>query len=430
VPDLSVDVFVYCIIMNKKMTETISLTFRALRNRNYRLFFSGQCISVTGTWIQQVAINWLVYSLTKSALLMGVIMFAGSIPSLFLSPLAGVVVDRINKHHVLIMLQALFMIEAFILAILTLTGIIQVWQIVILSILIGVTNAFDMPLRQAFVVQLIDKSEDLGNAISLNSSSMNLALLIGPAIAGTLIAAFGEGICFLINSLSYIAVIAALLAMRIKSLPISETNGTNIVQEFKEGLKYVSDSFPMRNIIIYLAIASLVGMSYIVLMPIYAKEILNGNAQTLGFLLSTAGIGALFGALYLAGKKTILRLEKWICIASLILGLGLVGLAFADEFFIALMLLFFIGFGMVVIIASCNTLVQDIVDDDKRGRVMSLYTMAFMGTTPIGSLLGGAVAHKIGVSHTFLMTGIIMIISAFIFSTKLKYFYTNDSGLR
>lgn len=419
----------YCINMTNKMTEKISLTFRALQNRNYRLFFSGQCVSVTGTWIQQVAINWLVYSLTKSALLMGVIMFAGTIPSLFLSPLAGVVVDRINKYHVLIMLQTLFMIEAFILAILTLTGIIQVWHIVILSISIGITNAFDMPLRQAFVVQLIDKSEDLGNAISLNTSSLNLALLIGPAIAGTLIAAFGEGICFLINSLSYIAVIAALFAMRIKLLPIYETNGTNVFQEFHEGLKYVSNSFPMRNIIIYLATASLVGMSYIVLMPIFAKEILLGNAQTLGFLLSTAGVGALFGALYLAGKKTILGLEKWICIASLILGLGLVGLAFVNKFLIALILLFFIGFGMVVVIASCNTLVQDIVDDDKRGRVMSLYTMAFMGTTPIGSLFGGVIAHKIGVPHTFLLAGLIMIIAAFVFSTKLKYFNINHSGL-
>lgn len=420
--DLLATIFVYCIIMRKKINEILYLTFRALRNRNYRLFFSGQCISVTGTWIQQVAINWLVYSLTKSALLMGIIMFAGSIPSLFLSPIAGVVIDRINKYNTLIILQTLFMLEAFILAMLTLTGIIQVWQIVLLSISIGITNAFDMPLRQAFVVQLIDKNEDLSNAISLNTSSLNLALLIGPAIAGTLIAAFGEGICFLINSLSYIAVIAALFAMRIDVLPVHETNGTNIFQEFHEGVKYVSNSLPMRNIIIYLATASLVGMSYIVLMPIFAKEMLHGNAQTLGFLLSMAGVGALFGALYLAGKKSISGLGKWICIASLILGLGLVGLAFVDKFIIALILLFFIGFGMVVVIASCNTLVQDIVDDDKRGRVMSLYTMAFMGTTPIGSLLGGAIAHKIGVPYTFLLAGLTMVISAIVFSTKLKYF--------
>lgn len=413
-------------MMNDKMNETISSTFRALRNRNYRLFFSGQCISVTGTWIQQVAINWLVYSLTKSALLMGLIMFAGSIPSLFLSPIAGVVIDRINKYHALIILQTLFMLEALVLAILTLTGIIQVWQIVVLSISIGITNAFDMPLRQAFVVHLIDRNEDLSNAISLNSSSMNFALLIGPAIAGTLIAAFGEGICFLLNSLSYIAVIAALFAMRLGVMPINESNGTNIFEEFKEGFKYVSDSLPMRNIIIFLATASLVGMSYIVLMPIFAKEILHGNAQTLGFLLSSAGVGALFGALHLAGKKSVLGFGKWICFASLILGLGLIELAFVDKFFLAVMLLLLVGFGMVTIISSCNTLIQDIVDDDKRGRVMSLYTMAFMGTTPIGSLFGGAIAHKIGVPHTFLITGTIMIISSAVFSTKLKYFRKKD----
>ena len=429
-PDLSADIFVYCTNMNNKMTETISLTFRALRNRNYRLFFSGQCVSVTGTWIQQVALNWLVYSLTNSALAMGIIMFAGSIPSLFLSPLAGVMVDRVNKYHVLIMLQFFFMIEALLIAILTLTGVIQIWHIVLLSISIGVTNAFDMPLRQAFVVQLIDKNEDLGNAISLNTSSLNLALLIGPAIAGALIAAFGEGVCFLINALSYLAVIAALFAMNIKALPIHEANGTNIFQEFREGFKYVSNSFTLRNIIMYLATVSLVGMSYIVLMPIFAKGILNGGAQTLGFLLSAVGVGALFGALYLAGKKSVLSLGKWICAASVILGFGLIGLAFVHKVWLALVLLFYIGFGMVVIIASCNTLVQYLVADDKRGRVMSLYTMAFMGTTPIGSLCGGAIANEIGVPHTFLLAGLIMIIGAIVFGTKLKYFKLDDKGMK
>lgn len=428
--DLPASFFVYCVIMNsKKIKEKIYLTFRALRNRNYRLFFFGQCVSVTGTWIQQVAINWLVYSLTKSALLMGIIMFSGSIPSLFLSPLAGVVVDRINKYRVLIMFQTLFMVEALIMAILTLTGIIQVWHIVIISISIGITNAFDMPLRQAFVVQLIDKSEDLSNAISLNTSSLNLAVLIGPAVSGALIAAFGEGICFLVNSLSYVTVIAALFAMNIRAIPIREKNGTNIFQEFHEGFKYVSNSPQIRNVIIYLATVSLVGMSYIVLMPIFAKEILHGNAQTLGFLLSSVGVGALFGSLYLAGKKSILGLGKWICVASLILGLGLIGLAFTHKFPIALMLLFFIGFGMVIVIASCNTLVQDLVDDNKRGRVMSLYTMAFIGTTSIGSLCGGAIANKIGVPHTFLLTGLIMIVAAIVFSTKLKYFDINNKAL-
>ena len=408
--------------MKKKMNEQLHLTFRALRNRNYRLFFGGQCVSLTGNWIQQVAMNWLVYSLTRSPLLMGIIMFSGTIPFLFISPLAGVLIDRYNKYHVSILLQTLFTIEAFIIAVLTLAGVIKIWQIVILSLSMGITNAFDMPLRQAFVIQLIDKKDDLGNAISLNSSSVNLALLIGPAIAGLLIASFGEGICFLLNSLSYMAAIAALLAMRIKPVPIKIKNNTNFIQEFKEGFKYAFDSILIRNIIIYLATASLIGMSYLVLMPIFAKEILHGDAQTLGFLMSAAGVGALWGALFLAGKKSSLGLERWICAASLILGLALLGLAFVNQFWISLVLLFFIGFSMVIIIASCNTLLQNIIDNDKRGRVMSLYTMAFMGTTSLGSLCGGAIADEIGVSHTFLLTGITMIIAAFIFSTKLKYF--------
>jgi len=404
------------------MNEKIYLTFRALRHKNYRLFFSGQCISLTGTWIQQLAMSWLIYSLTKSALLMGLIMFAGSVPALFLSPVAGVLVDRVNKYHSMIILQILFMVEAFVIAVLTMTGIIQVWHVIILSILMGITAAFDMPLRQAFVVNLVEDSEDVGNAISLNSSSFNLARLVGPALAGILIASFGEGPCFLINSLSYIAVIAALLAMKIKVLPVKKTTNINVFQEFKEGLKYVSDSLPMRNILIFLSITSLVGMSFPVLMPIFAKETLSGNAQTLGFLMSASGVGALVGALSLAGKRSFLGLEKWICVAALVFGLGLFGLAFTAKIWVAMALLFFTGLGMVIIIAACNTMIQDLVDDDKRGRVMSLYAMAFMGTAPIGSLCGGAIADKIGVPHTFLLIGLTMVISAFVFSTKLKYF--------
>jgi len=366
--------------------------------------------------------SWLIYSLTNSPLLMGLIMFAGTIPSLFLSPYAGVMIDRINKYHALILLQTLFMIETFVIAILTLTGVIQVWHIVLLSILIGITNAFDMPLRQAFVVHLIEGGEDLGNAISLNSSSFNLARLVGPAIAGMLIAGFGEGLCFLLNALSYIAVIAALLAMNIDIPVLKTTAKKNIFREFKVGLKYAFDSMPIRNILIYLSITSLIGMSFPVLMPIFAKEILRGNAQTLGFLMSASGVGALMGALYLAGKKSALGLEKWIYIASLVFALGLSGLAFVQRTSIALILLFFTGLGMVIIIAACNTMIQNLVDNDKRGRVMSLYTMAFMGTAPIGSLCGGAVAEKIGVPSTFLLTGLTMLVAAFIFSTKLKYF--------
>lgn len=404
------------------MNEKMSLTFRALRHRNYRLFFSGQFISLTGTWMQQIALSWLIYSLTKSPLLMGIIMFAGTAPSLFVSPFAGVLIDRINKYHALIIVQTLFMIEAFIIAILTLTGIIQVWHIVILSILMGLTNAVDIPLRQAFVVKLIDASEDLGNAISLNSSCFNLARMIGPAIAGVLIASFGEGICFLINALSYIAVIYALLLMKINAKPPQRKTDKNILAELREGFKYAFDSIPIRIIIIFIGTTSLIGMSFPVLMPIFAKEILHGGAQTMGFLMSSSGIGALLGALYLAGKRSVLGLEKWLFVAALLFGFGLVGLSFVNKFWLALSLLFVIGFGMVVIIAACNTIIQDLVDENVRGRVMSLYTVAFIGTAPIGSLCGGAIAEKIGVPYTFLLTGLTMVAAALIFSTKLKYF--------
>lgn len=404
------------------MKDKINLTFRALRHRNYRLFFSGQFISITGTWIQQVAMSWLIYNLTKSALAMGLIMFFGLIPTLIVSPFAGVFIDRVNKYKFLIILQALFMIEASIVAVLTIAGVIQVWHIVVLNILMGLTTAFDMPLRQAFVVQLVDVTEDLSNAISLNSLCFNLARLIGPAIAGMLIASFGEGICFLLNALSYIAVIYALLLMQMQKNPVYIKADKNVLNELKEGLKYVSSSIPIKSIILYTAMTSLIGMSFPVLMPIYAKEVLHGGAHTLGFLMSSSGVGALLGALFLAGKQSVLGLEKWVYVSSLLFGFGIVGLSFVGTVSLALALLFFIGFGMVVIIAACNTMIQDMVDDDKRGRVMSLYTMAFMGTTPFGSLFGGIIANRMGVPHTFLLCGLAIIISAFIFSTKLKHF--------
>lgn len=353
---------------------------------------------------------------------MGVIMFAGFIPSLLVAPFAGVLIDRINKFRAMILVQTIFMIGAFALAALTLAGVVKVWHIVVLSILMGITNAVDIPLRQSFVIQLVDDSQDLGNTISLNSSSFNLARLIGPAVAGLLIASVGEGICFLINAISYIAVIWALFMMKINYKQNRKSTKLNMVSEFVEGFKYVLESIQIRTIIAYLGIACLIGMSYPVIMPVYVKEILHGEADTLGFLMSASGIGALIGALYLAGRKTVLGLEKWICIASLSISFGLIGLSFTSSIFTSMGLMFFTGMGMVVIIAACNTMIQHLVDDDKRGRVMSIYTMAFMGTAPIGSLCGGTIAEKIGVPHTFLLTGLTLILAALVFSTKLKYF--------
>lgn len=402
------------------MNEKLYLTFRALRHKNYSLFFVGQCISLVGTWIQQIAISWLVYRLTNSALLMGVITFMGSIPSLFIAPFAGVFVDRINKHKALIILQAVFMLEALVLSILTLTGVIQVWHVVIISTLIGMTNAVDMPLRQSFVVQLVDDNNDLGNAISLNSSMFNLARMIGPAIAGVLIAAVGEGTCFLINALSYIAVIGALFAMAITYKAKQKKENQKVLNELVEGFRYAFGVKIIRNALLYLAISSFVGMGYQVLMPIFAEQILGGNAQTLGIIMSASGVGALTGALHLASRKTNKGLERLIFIASILFGFALMGLKYTNTIWLAILLLFFTGFGMVTIMASSNTLIQDCVDEDKRGRVMSLYTMAFIGTAPVGSLFEGAIAEKIGVPYTLLINGVIMIISALLFSANLK----------
>ncbi len=353
---------------------------------------------------------------------MGIVTFVSSIPMLVVSPFAGVFIDRVNKHKALIILQTLFLAESFLLGILTISGNINIWHIIAIGMLIGVTGAIDMPLRQAFVVDLVDDSKDIGNAISLNSSSFNLARLIGPAVAGILIASFNEGICFLINSFSYVAVIAALLAMKIKSKTIKKETALNFMHEIKEGIKYSYKLLPIRIILIYLSITCLICMSYPVLMPIFAKEILHGDAQTLGILMSSSGAGALVGALYLASKKTASGLEKYIYVASMVFGIGMSALYFSKGILLSTIILFIMGFGMVVTIAACNTLLQYFVDDDKRGRVMSLYTMAFVGTTPIGGLLGGLVANKIGVPYTLLLCGLTMITAALFFGSHLKYF--------
>lgn len=407
--------------MFKKFIEKVNTTFRALKYRNYRLFFFGQCISLVGTWMQQLAMSWLIYSLTKSPLLMGVIAFTGSLPSIIVSPFAGVWVDRVDKHKALILIQSLFMIQAFILALLTLNETVKIWHIVTLCILLGITAAIDMPLRQSFAGQLVDNSDDLLNSISLNSSSFNLARFVGPAIAGVLISIFNEGICFLINAISYIAVIWALSAMRFNKPLIGIKKEVNIFKDLKEGIKYSFESLQLRTIILYIGFTSFIGMAYPVLMPIFAKETLNGNAQTLGFLMSASGIGALIGALYLASKKTVAGLANWIYISSLFFGAGLITIGIVKQELISLVTMLLIGFGMVIIIAACNTLIQHFSDEDKRGRVLSMYTIAFMGTAPIGSLFGGAMADIIGVQRTFLLEGLSIIVMAIAFTSKTKY---------
>jgi MFS family permease len=392
--------------------------FRSFRYRNYRLFFGGQSLSLIGTWIQRIATPWLVYHLTDSAFMLGLVGFAGQIPTFFIAPFAGVVTDRRNKYHIMIATQVAAMLQALTLALLYFTGEIQIWQIVLLNILLGCINAFDTPARQSFVIQMVEKREDLGNAIALNSSMVNGARLLGPSIAGMLIALTGEGICFLINGLSYLFVIASLLMMKVKPVEIKKES-THVIKDLKEGIRYAFGFPPIKYIIFLLALVSLMGMSYTVLMPVYAKEILRGGSNTFGFLMGASGLGALTGALYLASRKSVVGLCTFIPLAAGIFGLGLVMFSFSRFQSLSMALMVFVGMGMMLQMASSNTILQTIVDDNKRGRVMSFYAMAFMGTAPFGSFLAGTLAKYIGTTKTLLLGGIICIAGAILFARKL-----------
>ena len=383
--------------------------FSSLHSKNYRLYFIGQGISLIGTWMQTIAMGWLVYRLTGSVFLLGVIGFTSQIPSFILSPFAGVLTDRFNRHHILVLTQVLFMIQALVLSILVLTSVIATWHIIALSLFFGFITAFDAPARQSLVVDLIDNPEHLSNAIALNSATFNGARLVGPAIAGILIAIVGEGICFLINALSYIAVITSLLKMQLNITKKTKTI-ENIGEELKEGWRYTFGFPPIRMLLILLAIISLVGTPFVTLMPPYAREILKGDSHTLGFLMSAAGAGALIAALYLASRKSVIGLGKIISLNTFVFGLGLIGASFSTVLWLSLISMFIMGGCMIATIASVNTLIQTLADEDKRGRVMSFYAMALLGISPIGNLCAGTIASAIGVSHTLLWGGIITVI--------------------
>jgi MFS family permease len=398
----------------------LGLIFRALYSRNYRLFFSGQGISLIGTWMQLIAMSWLVYRLTNSAFLLGLVGFSSQICSFFFSPLAGIISDRWNRHHILVVTQLLAMLQAFILAFLTLMGIVAVHHLIILSIFLGLVNAFDMPTRQAFVVEMVEKREDLGNAIALNSFLFNGARLVGPSIAGILISILGEGMCFLLNGFSFLAVIMALLAMKMASSK-KGSEKTQVLQGVKEGFAYAFGFPPIRTIIFFLGWISLVGMANTTLMPVFAKDILHGNAQTYGFLMAAIGVGAIIGAIYLASRRSVLGLGRIIAMTSGIFGIGLIFFSLSRILWLSSFLLFLTGFGMMVHMASSNTILQTMVDDDKRGRVMSLYTMAFMGMAPLGSLAGGSLAGRIGAPYTLIIAGTSCILGSFLFAKKLPF---------
>jgi MFS family permease len=398
----------------------ISFMFRALKHRNYQLFFSGQSISLIGTWMTRIATSWLVYKLTGSALLLGVVGFAGQIPSFMLAPFAGVLVDRWNRHRLLVFTQILAMIQSVALAALALTGYIKIWHVIALSIFQGVINAFDMPARQSFVVEMVEKREDLPNAIALNSSMVNAARLLGPSIGGVIIAAVGEGWCFMIDGISYLAVIGSLLAM--KFIPAAATKikkETNVLEQFREGWKYVAGSPPISKILLLLAFVSLVGMPYTVLMPVFANEVLHGGPHTLGFLMAASGVGALSGAVFLASRKSVLGLGRLIPLMAGVFGAGLIAFSFSRMIWLSLVLMIVTGLGFMIQMAVSNTLIQTIVEEDKRGRVMSFYTMAFMGTAPFGSLLAGSLAERIGAPNTLLLGGIGCLVGALWFARAL-----------
>jgi MFS family permease len=361
---------------------------------------------------------WLVYDITGSVLLLGLVGFVGQLPTFLLAPFAGVITDRINRFHILIATQILAMVQASILTWLVLSGSVEVWHILLLSGFLGCINAFDIPARQSLVIQMVDKKEDLGNAIALNSSMVNVARLVGPSVAGILIAVTGEGICFLINALSYLFVLLSLILMKV--IPIENNRKSNpILKEFKEGFSYTFGFAPLRYILLLLALISLMGMPYTVLMPVFAKEILHGGSHTFGFLMGATGLGALSGALYLASRKHIDGLEKIIPLAAGIFGIGLILFSFSRFLSLSLILMVITGLGFMLQGAASNTMLQTIVDDNMRGRVMSFYTMAFMGTAPFGNLIAGSAAKIIGVPYTLFIGGIACVIGAVVFSFRL-----------
>ena len=379
--------------MEPRAMPGMSFAWRALRHRNFRLFFGGQTISLIGTWMTRVATGWLVYRLTGSALLLGTVSFAGQIPTFLLAPFAGVWVDRLDRRQVLLWTQALSMVQSLALAAMTLSGTITIHWLLALSVMQGMINAFDMPGRQSFMVKMVDDRRDLQNAIAINSSMVNMARLVGPSLAGMLIAVSSEGWCFLIDGISYMAVIASLVMMRLHE-PVVKRAPSSTLSELKAGWTYVSEFVPIRTILLLFAVLSLMGMPFVVLMPIFAARVLHGGPHTLGFLMGAMGLGALISALSLAARKTVLGLVTMIPISAAVFGVGLIGFGLSHVFWLSMVMVLVAGMGMMQGMAASNTVIQTIVTEDKRGRVMSYYTMAFMGMAPFGSLLAGTMAHR------------------------------------
>lgn len=401
----------------ENQSRGLRVIFRALAYRNFKLFFSGQIISLVGKWMQMVARAWLVYRLTGSPVLLGLVGFAGQVPVFLLAPIGGAVADRHNRHHIVIATQATSMVLTLVLAALTIGGVVRVWHIMTIAALLGVVNAFDVPARQAFIVELVGR-EDLLNAIALNSSMFNFARVVGPALAGIVIAAVGEGWCFFADGVSYVAVIAGLLLMKVTPR-VHDAQRPSAISQITEGFRFVAHTPPIRALLILLGLVSLVGMPYAVLMPIFAEDILHSGPRGLGLLMGAAGVGALVGALTLAGRRNVRGLGRWVAFAALGFGGMLITFTFSRAFWLSMLLLVPVGFAMMVQMASSNTLIQTMVPDRLRGRVMSLYSMTFIGMAPFGALLSGAVADRLGAPHTIAIGGAIVMMGAIVFYTQL-----------
>jgi MFS family permease len=395
-----------------------SHAWRAMRHRNFKLFVSGQSISLIGTWMTRIATSWLVYRLTGSALLLGVVGFSGQILTFVLAPFAGVLIERMDRRKLLVWTQALAAAQSLLMAGLTLARIITIREIIALSALQGLINAFDMPGRQSFLVQMVEDKQDLGNAIAINSSMVNLARLVGPALAGLVIAWVGEGYCFLIDGISYFAVIASLLMMVVTPAEVRRAT-TTMVEQLVEGWSYVTTFRPIRTILLLFSLTSLMGFPFMVLLPIFAAKVLHGGPHTLGFLTGASGVGALVSAVSLALRRTVRGLTTMIQISALMFGAGLIAFGLSHTLWLSMLFMLITGFGMMQGLAASNTVIQTLVPEEMRSRVMSYYTMAFVGMAPFGSLLAGFMAHHIGAPHTVMVTGAACVVGAIWFTTQL-----------
>jgi MFS family permease len=403
----------------------LSIRFRALKHRNFQLFTIGQLISLIGTWMQNTGQQWLVYKLTGSAALLGVFGFASQLPMLCLAWMGGYVGDRYNRHRGVITTQTLSMILAFILSILTLTHLIKTWHLMVIALFVGIVNAFDVPIRQAFFVHMVGK-DDLPNAIALNSSIFNGARVIGPAIAGFTIVLVGEGWCFFLNGLSFVAVIIALLMMRIERTETRRTDESP-VHSFVEGFRFAMRDIPIRSTLLLLSLLSTFGLQYSVFLPIYASDILHGGAKTLGLLMSASGVGAVLGALQFAARTEYKGLARWIASTCTACALGLLVFSFAHSFWLCAAVLFIVGFAATSQMAATNTIIQQRAPDEMRSRLMAVYATMFMGAMPIGALIAGGVAKHIGAPHTLFIFGIAVLVGCLVFIFRVATAVKNET---